>query len=150
MSNADDRAEITRLIEEQDAAWRADDAVAFSRRVASDAVFTNIFGQQFVGRDAFQAQHAAIFSTIYAGSRLTQAIGHLRFAAEGVALVDTDAQVEHGKSLPPWLQSGDGMLRTRLLQVLLKVDGDWRISAFHGDWRISAFHNVAVSAAPQG
>lgn len=141
MSGVDDAVQIARLIEEQDAAWRAGDAAAFSRRVGEDAVFTNIFGQQFVGRQAFEAQHAAIFASIYAGSTLSQTIAHLRFVGDGVALVDTDATVKEGKSLPPWLAQDDGVLRTRLLQVLVKADGEWRITAFH---------NVAVSGPPPG
>lgn len=132
--------EIAEAIEEQDAAWCAGDAAAFARRVTDDAVFTNIFGQQFTGREAFEAQHAFIFGSIYAGSKLSQRIAHLRFIAEDIALVDTDAEVREAKATPPWLASGDGVLRTRLLQVMVKA---------RGEWRVSAFHNVAVSP-PRG
>ncbi len=132
-------SEIAGLIEEQDAAWCAGDAVTFSRRVTGEAVFTNIFGQQFTGRDAFEKQHAFIFASIYAGSKLTQRIAHLRFLSADIALLDTDAEVVDGKALPPWLDNGDGVLRTRLLQVLVKTGGEWRVSAFH---------NVAVGPAP--
>ncbi len=131
--------EISEAIAEQDAAWGAGDARAFARRVTDDAVFTNIFGQQFTGREAFEAQHAFIFGSIYAGSKLSQRIAHLRFVGEGIALVDTDAEVRDAKATPPWLASGDGVLRTKLLQVMVKTGGEWRVSAFH---------NVAV--APPG
>ena len=137
--SSDRRTEIAKVIEEQDAAWRAGDAAAFSRRVTDEAVFTNIFGQQFTGRDAFEKQHAFIFASIYAGSKLSQRIAHLRFLTDDIALVDTDAEVVDGKALPPWLEGGDGVLRTRLLQVLVRTGGEWRVSAFH---------NVPVSPAP--
>ncbi len=139
---ADSReGEIAEVIEEQQAAWNAGDAAAFARRVTDDAVFTNIFGQQFTGREAFERQHAAIFASIYKGSNLRQTIGHLRFLADGIAVLDTEAQVTDGKAVPPWLDSGDGVLRTRLLQVLVRVEGQWRVTAFH---------NVAVSTLPPG
>ena len=48
---ADAREEIQAVIEEEDAAWAAGDAARYSARVEPDIVFTNILGQQFVGRD---------------------------------------------------------------------------------------------------
>lgn len=130
---------IREVIEDQDAAWAASDAARFSRRVATDAVFTNIFGQQFSGREAFERQHAFIFGGIYAGTRLRQTIAHLRFVAVGVVVVDTDAEVSGVKVLPPGYSSGDGTLKTKLLQVFVsKEDG----------WWITSYHNVVVNPPP--
>ena len=140
MSSASRSEEIAEALQEQDAAWCAGDAAAFARRVTDDAVFTNIFGQQFTGREAFETQHAFIFGSIYAGSKLSQRIAHLRFIGGDLALVDTDAEVRDGKAMPPWLAAGDGVLRTKLLQVLVRTGGEWRVSAFH---------NVAVNP-PRG
>ena len=135
----DGAEEIRRLLAEEDAAWAAGDAAAFARAVAEDAVFTNILGQQFSGRAAFEAQHAAIFASIYAGSKLRQSIAHLRFISDEVAVVDTDIELSGARVLPPGYSSPDGVLRTKLLQVLVRTGEGWRVSAYH---------NVVVNPPP--
>ncbi len=131
MSDATLSSEFASVLAEQDAAWAAGDAARFSERVLPDAVFTNIFGQQFSGRDAFERQHAFIFSSIYAGSRLTQTMAHARRLAETVVAVDSDCEVHGAKVLPAWYASEDRVLRTRLLQIFLERPDGWRIAAFH-------------------
>ena len=131
--------ELGGVLAEQDAAWTAGDAPRFSERVLPDAVFTNIFGQQFTGREAFERQHAFIFSSIYAGSRLTQTIAHARALAADVAAVDSDCEVHGAKVLPAGYASDDGVLRTKLLQVFVRRPEGWRIAAFH---------NVVVNPPP--
>ena len=131
--------ELGPVLAEQDAAWTAGDAAGFAARVLPDAVFTNIFGQQFTGREAFERQHAFIFSSIYSGSRLKQTIAHARQLAEGVAVVDAECEVHGAKVLPPWYDSEDGVLRTRVLQIFVR----------HPEgWRVAAFHNVVVNPPP--
>jgi uncharacterized protein (TIGR02246 family) len=114
---------IREVIANQEAAWRVGDAIAFSRRVAADAVFTNIFGQQFAGHGPFEQQHAFTFGSIYAGSTLKQTIAHLRFLSDDLAVFDTDAEVSGAPVLPPGYSSNDRVLRTKLLQVLVRQDG---------------------------
>ncbi|MEJ1970811.1 MAG: SgcJ/EcaC family oxidoreductase [Rhizomicrobium sp.] len=139
MSDPSDANAIEALIRSEDEAWARGDAVAFSARVLPDCVFTNIFGSVFVGHDGFEAQHARIFATIYKDTILHQDIAHLRFLRPDVAVVDTAAAVSGAKRLPPGVQSADGALHTRLLQVLVKEQGEW--------W-IAAYHNVDVKAPP--
>ena len=139
MSDGALASELRSILEEQDAAWAAGDAAGFAERVLPDAVFTNIFGQQFTGREAFERQHAFIFSSIYAGSRLKQTIAHARALAADVAAVDSDCEVHGAKVLPADYASEDGVLRTKLLQVFVRrAEG----------WRIAAFHNVVVNPPP--
>ncbi|MEI9888030.1 MAG: SgcJ/EcaC family oxidoreductase [Rhizomicrobium sp.] len=126
-----DRAAVEALIRAEDDAWGRGDAAAFSKAVQADAVFTNIFGQVFVGHDAFEAQHAVIFATIYKGTTLRQTIGHLRFLRPDVAAVDTEVVVSGLARLPPGVHSPDGALHTRLMQVLVKEQGAWWIAAYH-------------------
>jgi uncharacterized protein (TIGR02246 family) len=126
-----DANSIADLIRAEDDAWAAGDAAAFSRRVLPDCVFTNIFGQVFAGHDAFEAQHARIFETIYRSTCLHQAITHLRFVRPDLAIADTEATVSGLAHLPPGLHSPDGALHTRLLQVFVKEQGDWWITAYH-------------------
>jgi len=130
---------IEDLIASEDAAWGRGDAAAFSKAVLADCVFTNIFGQVFVGHDAFETQHAHIFATIYRGTRLRQTVTHLRFLRPDVAVADTQAAVSGLAHLPPGMTSPDGALHTRLLQVFIKD---------RGAWGIASFHNVDVKPPP--
>ena len=129
----DDEARTIRaLIAAENDAWDRGDAVAFARPVREDCVFTNIFGQVFEGRDAFQTQHQAIFASIYKGTRLAQRVDHLRFLRPDVAAVDTEAEVTG---------PGRESLRTKLFQLFVK-DG--------ASWSIAVYHNVAVRPPPGG
>jgi uncharacterized protein (TIGR02246 family) len=134
-----DRAAIERLVAAEDAAWNNGDAVAYSRPIAKDCVFTNIFGAAFAGHHGFEAQHAHIFSTIYRGTRLRQTIDHLRFVRPDVAIVNTSAEVTGIQTLAPGLQAHNGALLTKLLQVFVKDNGAWQIASYH---------NVDVKPAP--
>jgi uncharacterized protein (TIGR02246 family) len=131
MSDQSATQAIREIIEDEDAAWSASDAARYSRRVAPDAVFTNIFGQQFSGREAFERQHAFIFGGIYAGTRLKQTIAHLRFVTDGVVVVDTDAEVSGARVMPPGYASDDGTLKTKLLQVFVRQENGWWITSYH-------------------
>ncbi|MEJ0025275.1 MAG: SgcJ/EcaC family oxidoreductase [Rhizomicrobium sp.] len=134
-----DAKAIENLIAAEDAAWGQGDAAAFSKAVLPDCVFTNIFGQVFVGHDPFEDQHARIFSTIYRGTTLRQTVTHLRFLRPDVATVDSQAAVSGIAHLPPGVTSPDGALHTRLLQVFVKD---------RGAWGIASFHNVDVKPPP--
>lgn len=123
---------IRALIAAANEAWDRGDAVAFARPVREDCVFTNIFGQVFAGRDAFQAQHQAIFAGIYKGTRLTQRVDHLRLLRPDVVAVDTEAEVT-GPGREP--------LRTKLFQLFVKDDASWSVAVFH---------NVPVRPPPGG
>ena len=88
----------------------------------------------------FEQRHAEIFSTIFKGSTLRQAIRKIRFVRPDVAIVDVDTEMTGYARLPLGVQAGaDGILRTRLQQVLLKENGTW--------W-IAAYHNVDVKPLP--
>jgi uncharacterized protein (TIGR02246 family) len=134
-----DRAAIETLIIAEDAAWNSGDAVAYSRAIGKDCVFTNIFGAVFVGHPGFEAQHAHIFSTVFRGTRLRQTIDHMLFVRPDVAIVNTSAEVTGVQAFPPGVQAHNGALLSKLLQVFVKENGAWEISSYH---------NVDVKAAP--
>ena len=121
------RDEIAALIERETRAWNAGDAAAYTEAVTPDCVFTNLFGQQFVGRDGFEQQHARVFAGVFKGSRLDQTIDHLRLVRPDVALLDTSATLD----IPAGDLGPARTVRTRLLQVLVRDEGAWRIAAYH-------------------
>ena len=126
-----DRSAIESLIAQEDAAWNAGDAAAFSAPTTPDVVFTNIIGMFSVGREPFEKQHARIFSTIYKGSRLKQTLVHLAFVRLDVAIVDTLSELSGYSHLPPGAEAINGVLQTRLEQVMVRQDGQWSVASFH-------------------
>jgi uncharacterized protein (TIGR02246 family) len=137
---SDDSKAISGLLARQEAAWNSGDAKGFSEQFDADGSFTNIIGTVLFGREDFERQHARIFSTIYKGSTLKLVVRRIHFPMPDVAVADTDTEVTNYQRLPPGLPVPvDGVLRTRLLQVLVRKNGAW--------W-IVAFHNVAVMPLP--
>lgn len=130
-AGADVHAAMLAIVAEQDAAWGAGDAEAFCARATPDIVFTNIVGMFSVGDGPFLEQHRRIFTTIYRGSKLRQTLANLALLRPDVVIVDTMTELSGYGALPPGAQPIDGALRTRLEQVIVRVDGRWSIAAFH-------------------
>ncbi len=130
MSAAEDQNAVEAILKSEEDAWVAGDAEAFSRHVAEDCVFTNIFGQTFVGRTGFEAQHAKIFASIYRNTVLKMAIDHIRCVTPDVIVVDTTLEVraQDGSPLGPLRLD---VLRTKLNQVFLRTTGGWMITSYH-------------------
>jgi uncharacterized protein (TIGR02246 family) len=127
-----DEIAIRNIIREQISAWNLRDAAAFARHFAADGTFTNIRGQFFTGREAFMEKHDFIFKGIYRGTTMKQDVVSLKFARPDVAVVETLTAVIGVQKLPPGMSADDkGRLRSRLLQVMVKDAGEWKIVAFH-------------------
>src|SRR5581483_12026666 len=103
--------------------------------------FTNILGAFYKGQDAFAKEHDHIFKTIFRGSTLQQDIISLQFADPDVAVVEVLTAVTGAKLPSARSDTMDpkGRLRTRLLQVIVRRGGTWKIVAYH---------NVEVKSAP--
>jgi uncharacterized protein (TIGR02246 family) len=127
-----DHGLITDLIDEQARAWNNGDAPAFSHAFMADGCFVNVLGSLSYGREPFEAQHAKIFGTIYKGSTIKLPIRRVQFLRSDVALVDIDAELSNCAHLPPGLKTEtDGIVRTRLQEVLVKESGRWQVASFH-------------------
>jgi len=138
--SAADEVAIQKIISEATEAWNRGDAKEYSQHFQEDGGFTNVLGMVFYGRRDFEQRHAEIFSTIFKGSTLRQAVRKIRFVRPDVAVVDVDTEMTGYTKLPPGIQAGaDGILRTRLQEVFLKENGAW--------W-IVAYHNVDVKPLP--
>jgi uncharacterized protein (TIGR02246 family) len=129
---AADTAAIRGVVQDEVTAWDKADAAAYSRHVASDATFTNIRGQFFTGRAGFVQQHAAIFAGIFKHTTLRQDIVSLRFLGPDAAVVEVVTAVSGVTNPRPGMTfDRHGRLRTRLLQVLARQAGEWKIVAYH-------------------
>lgn len=130
---ADDTA-IRRIIQDEIAAWNKGDAVAYSRHFAADGTFTNIVGQFFTGYDAFLKQHQVIFEGRFKNTTLQQDVVSLKFIRPDVAAVEVLTAVSGvvaGQLAPGTSGDATGRLRTRLLQVVAKQGGQWKVVAYH-------------------
>ena len=136
-----ERESIEAILSRQSLAWVAGDADAFVEAALDMVSFTNVMGMYSVGIEPFRVQHARIFSTIYKGSRMSQAVERVAFIRPDVAIVDTLATLEGVEHLPPGFAPGEGLPKSRLQQIFLKDAGAWRIAAFH---------NVFINPAFQG
>jgi uncharacterized protein (TIGR02246 family) len=133
-----EEAAVRKVIQDQVTAWNRGDADAYSKNFAADGTFTNLSGMFFTGREAFRQRHEQIFKTVYRGTTKHEDIVSIRFVRPDVAIVETLQTVTGFQALLPGTTAdAKGRLRTRLLQVLVK-DG--------GDWKIAAYHNVDVKA----
>lgn len=131
-----DQRSIQHLIAALDDAWARGDAVAYANRFANDGTFTNFLGMFFQGRDAFQDRHDAVFKTVFKGSTLTLRIATLRLIRPDVAIADLDAEIRGLTVVPSGLTEMGGVVRSKLLMVLVRE---------YEEWWISAYHNVAVA-----
>ena len=109
-------------------------ALAYSQPFSLDGTFTNIAGMFFKGHKAFLDQHEVIFKSFFKNTVLKQKIVSLKFIRSDVAILETLCQVSGfaKEGLPPRIQlDAKGHLNTRLLQVLSKETGSWKIVSYH-------------------
>jgi len=129
----DDEATLRQMVAAQAEAWNRGDATAWTQDFAEDSDFVNIFGMVFNSRKQIEERHAAIFATIFKGSRTEVTVRRLVFLGKDkdVAVVDTDHSVTGYGKLPPTIHptGQPKALRTHMKYVLKKVDGRWWIVA---------------------
>ncbi len=127
-----DEIAIRKIIQDEVVAWNQGDAAAYSRQFATDGTFTNIRGQFFTGYEAYLKQHEVIFQGIFKNTKLQQDIVSLRFIEPDVAVVETLTSVSGMANAPPGTaMDSKGRLRTRLLQVVARRAGEWKIVVYH-------------------
>jgi uncharacterized protein (TIGR02246 family) len=126
-----DETSVRNIITEEISAWTSGDAAAYSRHFAADGTFTNIRGEFFTGREPFIQKHDNLFKGPFHGSTLKQDIVSLKFVRPDVAVVEVLTSVTGIPKLFPGTNTDDkGRLRTRLLQVLVKDGGEWKITTY--------------------
>ena len=125
-------APIRAIIADQAVAWNAGDGARYASRVAPDASFTNLFGMVMYGAPAFISRHREILSTFYKGTTKKHVIRKIRFITPDVAIVDIDNEVHGVKAMPAGVAlPPDGIIKTQLMEVFVRRDGQWWIEAYH-------------------
>ena len=127
-----DEGRIRQIIAEEEKAWNQGDAKAYASHFAEEGGFTNVLGTVYYGRRAFEERHASVFATVFKGTSLRMTVQKIRFIRPDIAIVDIDTEMTGFKALPPGIHAAtDGVLRTRLQQVMSKESGDWWIASYH-------------------
>ncbi|MFN8005572.1 MAG: SgcJ/EcaC family oxidoreductase [Terriglobia bacterium] len=127
-----DQAAIAAIIAALEDAWNAGDGNAYAAPMTDDADFVTIRAEHFRGRQAIAEGHAAIFRTLYAGSKNRYTLDSARLLSDDVALI-------HVKAV---LNAPTGPLAGRheaLFSAILVRE--------HSGWRIASFHNTLVPLA---
>ena len=143
---ASDQGEIQALLDELNDAWKRGDASAYGARFLPDGTFTNVNGEFYLGREEFHRRHADVFRGIFRGTALAMTMNTLRFVRPDVAVADIDAEVSGSQLRPQGVAVGpDGLLRSRLLMVLVKEGGAWWVAAYHNVWRGAPANSAAMT-----
>lgn len=138
--DATSEAAIRAIIAEQVVAWDAGDGTRYANHLAPDASFTNLFGMVMYGAPAFANRHSEILSTFYKGTTKKHTVRRIRFPAPDVAIADIDNEVHGVKAMPGGIAvPPDGVIKTQLMEVFVRRNGDW--------W-IEAYHNVDLKPSP--
>ncbi len=131
-ASSPDEIAVRNIIQEEVTAWNSGDAAAYARHFDVDGTFTNVRGQFFTGRQDFIDVHDDAFKGRFHGSILKQDVVSLKFVRLDVAIVEVLTSLSGILQLSPGTNTdAKGRLRTRLLQVIVKDGGKWKIVAYH-------------------
>lgn len=127
-----DQTAIRNIVQSETDAWNTSDAAAYSIHFADRGTFTNIRGDFMIGHAGFLKQHEMIFQSVFKNTTARQDIVSLEFPRPDVAIVETLTAISGiTRPTPGTVLDSSGRLRTRLLQVLSKQNGEWKIVAYH-------------------
>jgi uncharacterized protein (TIGR02246 family) len=131
-SKSDENA-IRAILNDESTTWNQGDSDGYAKHFAADGTFTNVLGMFFTGQQAYRDRHENIFKGPFRGTMLQLQVVSLRFLTPDVAVCETLTWVSGFKSgAPPGLHlDTKGRLRTRLLQVMAKRNGEWQIVVYH-------------------
>jgi uncharacterized protein (TIGR02246 family) len=132
-SSSADEAAIRQVVKQVEDAWNAHDGKAFAAPFAADADYVVVNGNYIKGRDAIEAGHTQIFTTIYKNSHNVGTVKSIRFLRPDVAIVHVEWNLEFS-------MGGETKKSHAMNTMIMAKEG--------GKWSIAAFHNTPVQ--PQG
>jgi uncharacterized protein (TIGR02246 family) len=124
---------IRKVVDAEEDAWNRGDAKAFAARFLEDGSQTDVLGAVSRGRAEIERRQSELFSTFFKGSLLALKVRKIRFLKPDVALVEIDTEVSGFHKAPTSVYvDAEKVIRTRLLQVMVKTGSDWMVASFHG------------------
>ncbi len=126
-STAPDRRAIKTLIDGLAEAWNRHDGVAYASAFTDDADYVAFDGTHVRGRRAIARLHRYLFeNALRASRRIFDGNPRLRFLSP-----DTAVAIIEGAVMMPWQRRSVRRRRSIQTYILVKRDGEWRITAFH-------------------
>ncbi|MGZ6970090.1 MAG: SgcJ/EcaC family oxidoreductase [Thermoanaerobaculia bacterium] len=123
---------IRKVIDAEEDAWNRGDVKAFAARFQEEGSFTDMFGTVSRGRKELESRHAALFASYFKGSLLALKVRKVRFLRPDVAIVDIDTEVTGFHKPPSGIYvDAEKVIRTRLVQVMVKAGNEWAIASSH-------------------
>ena len=130
---AAEEALIRKVVDAEEDAWNRADARAFAARFQEEGSLTDVLGAVSRGRAEIERRQSELFSAYFKGSLLALKVRRIRFLKPDVAIVEIDTEVSLFHKAPPAVfVDAEKIIRTRLLQVMVKSGSDWTIASFHG------------------
>ncbi len=118
------------VVDAEEAAWNRGDAKGMSAVFRDDATYADAFGTVARGRAEVDKRLVEVLAA-WRGTHIALKVRKIRVLKPDVALVEADAELTGWKKpLPAGFRAEDEQtVRSRLLQVLQKEAGAWRIAA---------------------
>jgi uncharacterized protein (TIGR02246 family) len=127
-----DTAAVRNIVKNEIETWNKGDATGYSRDFAMSGTFTNIRGHFFPALPGSLTNHEVIFMGIFTTTTLKQEIVSLKFIRPDVAVLETATTVNGAAESPVGVtRDANGRIRTRLMQVVAKENGIWKILTYH-------------------
>lgn len=132
----EDEAAIHALFQRLGESWERGDGQAFGEAFDAEADYVVYNGTKLKGRTEIAAMHQQLFDTLLKGTRLGGgALEEIRFLRPDVALI-------YGSGSVLWPGQSQPAPEQRSIQSFLLVKND-------GQWRITAFQNTRIQPFPQ-
>ena len=130
---AAEEALIRKAVDTEEDAWNRADAKAFAARFQEEGSLTDVLGAVSRGRAEIERRQSELFTAYFKGSLLALKVRKIRFLKPDVAIVEIDTEVSGFHKAPPAVfVDAEKVIRTRLLQVMVKTGSEWLIAWFHG------------------
>jgi uncharacterized protein (TIGR02246 family) len=124
---------IRKAVDAEEDAWNRADAKAFAARFQEEGSLTDLLGAVSRGRAEIERRQSELFSTYFKGSRIALKVRKIRFLKPDVALVEVDAEVSGFHKAPASVYvDSQKVIRTRVLEVMIKTGSDWMVVSFNG------------------
>lgn len=111
-------------------AWSRADAQAFARGFAEDADFTSVRSNHFKGSQEIAAAHSRLFTSVYAGTRLTAAVRDVAHPRPDIAIAQVEFGVVDEDGRPIRGLGGNSGNAMHAQAVLESRHGRWQIISF--------------------
>jgi uncharacterized protein (TIGR02246 family) len=119
---AEDRAQITSIVDKWERAWNTHDMAAYAALYHDDGVWVLWTGNVWSGKQAIEDGHAAVHKTIFRNSTQRELLEELTFIGSDAAIVRFCSVLTGSDQAP------DSVIRSRKFLVVTKRQGQWKVS----------------------